>query len=329
MPSLKNQQPDIKCPFCAAEQTNFCYSTADIQEKSWDLYYCSHCRFYFLQPFPTQEDLASAYDTSYYGEGKEKFGFPLIEHTLDYFRSGRARMLKKSLHKNVQAEVLDIGCGNGKFLNYLHQLGFEHLHGIELAGNSAKRAAQYPFIKLHIGDVDTVDFSSNRVDAITLFHVFEHVTNPLTALNKIDSWLKPEGFLMISFPNINSRQARLFKGNWLHLDPPRHLNFIKPNDFIDLLSTKNYTLVKTAYFSAEQNPYGYVQSMLNTFSKKREILFESFKKNKPYLKDVSMITLWLHRIFFVFFMPIFILIDVIDSGFKKSGTVTFVFKKNN
>ncbi len=325
----QKQIDDILCPFCGETHTRFCYDTIDTQQKKWDLYFCPQCRFYFLYPFPKDEDLRQAYDTSYYGEGKEKFAFPLIEKTLDYFRSGRARILKKYLNANVQSEILDIGCGNGKFLNYLYKLGFKQLHGIELAGNSAKRASQFPFIQLHLGNMDTVDFPNDVMDSITLFHVFEHLANPIKALDKIDKWLKPEGVLMMSFPNIDSLQARWFKGNWLHLDPPRHLNFIEPKDFVEMLQNKNYTLLKTIYLSAEQNPYGYVQSILNSISYKREILFESFKHNKSYISNVPAITLWLHRLFFIIAMPFFLLVDVIESWFKQSGTVTFVFKKNN
>jgi len=315
------------CPFCHSEQTHFEWDTIDLQGNKWNLYKCNSCNFYFLNPFPTDSQLNEAYDISYYGEGDKKFSFPLVEKVLDHFRSGRARSIKKLLNENIHASVLDIGCGNGRFLNYLHNLRFTNLFGIELPGNSANRAASYKYLKIFIGEIDHANFERESMNAITMFHVLEHMKNPLEIIPKVHSWLKLQGIFMVSFPNIASRQAQKFKGNWLHLDPPRHLNFIAPKDFILHMQQTGFELISEHYFSAEQNPFGYVQSDLNRHAPKREILFESLKGNKKYLQDVSKRTLWLHRLYFALTMPYYFCLDVVESWQKKSGTVTFVFKK--
>jgi hypothetical protein len=75
-------------------------------------------------------------------------------------------------------------------------------------------------------------------------------------LHIIENILKPGGVLVMSFPNMNSHQARWFKGDWLHLDPPRHLFYFKPIDFIGLMQKKGFELVHEQHISLEQNPYG-------------------------------------------------------------------------
>lgn len=319
---------NITCPFCHNHHSVFQWETTDLKNQTWALYRCLACHFYFLYPFPTSKQLEEAYAQDYYGEGEKKFSFPLVESVLDFFRSGRARELKKQLNKNTHASILDIGCGNGRFLFYLQKLGFKNLYGVELPGNSAERATKLPSLNIKIGEIEQTDYQAESFDAITLFHVLEHMKNPILILQKINTWLKKEGILMVSFPNIASNQAQQYKGIWLHLDPPRHLNFIAPNDFVSHMNGLGFELVKSSYFSLEQNPFGYVQSFLNKKTKKREILFESLKGNKNYLKDVPGTTIFFHRLYFVFSTPYYILLDFIESWQKKSGTVTFVFKKN-
>lgn len=317
----------VNCPFCQSNQTTFIFSTYDLLQQTWSVYKCQQCRYYFLDPSPTAEQLEQSYQQEYYGKGNKKFSFPLLENFINIHRKHRANLLFKSINKKVQASILDIGCGNGQFLTYLYEKGIRNLYGIELPGNSAQRAAQKPFIKLHVGDVYSVQFDEKMFDAITLFHVFEHLSKPDETLSLIVQWLKDDGFLVVSFPNITSRQARWSKGHWLHLDPPRHLNFIEPNDFILKMQTLGFRLLKTKYMSLEQNPFGYIQSILNKWSSKRELLFEAFKGNKSYTQSASNV-LWLHFLFFAISLPFFVLLDIIDSMNQQSGTVLFIFKKD-
>ena len=311
------------CVYCKSKNTKNLFSTKDIFDSYYDIYYCHVCKAHFLSPLPDEEKLAQAYDESYYGENKEKFN-PTIEKVLDLFRFRRAKRLTKGLSTS---RILDIGCGNGRFLKYLLNFGEFELFGIELEGNSANRAAQIPEINLKIGKLKINDFPENYFDAISLFHVFEHLTEPRETLGIITQTLKSDGVLTISFPNINSFQSKIFKGKWLHLDPPRHLFFFKPNDFIELMKSQGYKLEQTNYLSLEQNPFGWVQSILNCIFNRREILFESLKGNKEYIKDVSSISLLFQKLFFLFSFPIFMVFDLFESMFNKGATVEFKFKK--
>lgn len=317
---------DLFCPFCNHHNVSYGFKTIDIYRQKWDIYLCNNCKFYFLYPFPDEKTLEKAYSVSYYGEGKKKFSFPLVENVLDYFRSQRARNVAKYL-PDRNAYILDIGCGNGRFLNYLYHFGYTHLYGTELSGKSLQRSQQYNYLKIFEGSIETINFENNFFDAICIFHVLEHTQNPIFTLNKIKKILKPEGYLFISFPNISSKQAQKFKGYWLHLDPPRHLNFISPDDFISFMSNIGFSLVKEKYFSPEQNPFGYIQSNLNKKGLPRDLLFEAFKGNKNYVKQVSTFSLLLQYIYFTITMPYYIFIDAIESKKRISGTVSFIFKK--
>ncbi|PIP53733.1 MAG: hypothetical protein COX07_09105 [Bacteroidetes bacterium CG23_combo_of_CG06-09_8_20_14_all_32_9] len=325
MPENNNEQSI--CGYCKSSESKVLYKTFDIFKNNYTINKCSACNAYFLAPRPTPEQLSKAYASSYYGGNKEKFSSPLIEKILDYFRSGRARRVSRFIKND--AKVLDIGCGNGRFLKYLLKFGSFKLYGTEMEGNSAKRASRIPEITLKTGTLEPDDFPDKFFDAISLFHVFEHLTEPKETLEIINKILKPGGIVVFSFPNIVSFQAQLFKGKWLHLDPPRHLFFFAPKDFIKLMKTFGFTVISKHNISLEQNPFGMVQSLLNLTTKKREVLFESLKGNADYIKEYSKLNMFFQKLFFVVTMPVFALTDVISALFGKSGTIELAFKKND
>lgn len=313
------------CGFCKAENSNVLYPTYDIFGNNYTINKCNDCKAVFLSPQPDKELLKKAYNTDYYGAGETKFKNSFIENIIDSFRSGRAkRALKFAGHKS---KVLDIGCGNGNFLMYLFKFGKCEVYGTEFDENSAKRASLIKEINLKSGEIKSEDYPDEFFDLITMFHVFEHLQEPKLMLDLIYQKLKPGGKLIISIPNIDSWQSKMFKGKWLHLDPPRHLFFFTPFDLAELVKNRGFEIERTIYFSIEQNPFGMVQSLLNKMQKKREVLFELLKGNKTYSDGYSSINIFMQKLFFLISFPVFIISDIFASVFSKSATVEMIFRK--
>lgn len=321
---MKKTDPKNPCGFCKERKSEILYPTYDIYGNSYTLNHCNNCKAVFLAPRPTTEQLSRAYDESYYGEWEEKFD-NFTEKVLHYFRKKRASLVNKYLHG--RGKILDIGCGNGKFLAFVSQKGNYEIYGIEMEGSSAKRAAKIPKIHLKTGTLKPNDFEAESLDAITLLHVFEHLTEPKETLQIISKILKKKGLLVMSFPNIDSFQSKIFKGRWLHLDPPRHLFFFKPLDFAKLMKGCGFQLIEENHFSLEYNPFGLSQSILNCLFKKRDLLYEYLKGNSEYPKEYAKCNLFLQNFFFRLSYPLFICFDFIDSLVKKGATVEFVFIK--
>lgn len=311
------------CSFCGARQSLRLYPTSSISGDNFYLNRCLMCRTVFLNPRPTQQQIDQAYDDAYYGKGEGKFVY-CVEKVLDHFR--RARDVRITNYIKPPAKILDIGCGNGGFLSYLINKGFDG-YGIELPGKAAGRAGKIPGLNLKTGRLTRQDYSENFFDGICMWHVFEHLTEPKETLRIIGKILKPGGYLIMSLPNIDSVQSRLFRGKWLHLDPPKHLFFPGAHDLISEMKELGFKLVKQKYFSLEQNPFGIQQSILNCFLKKREVLFESLKGNNEYIKEYSGFSIMLQRIFYLSTFPVFVLLAGLEAAFKKGGTMEFIFKK--
>ncbi|MCK5664178.1 MAG: methyltransferase domain-containing protein, partial [Thiotrichaceae bacterium] len=69
-------------------------------------------------------------------------------------------------------------------------------------------------LDVRMGGVEVLDPSVEKFDVITLSHVIEHVHQPVEVLKYCYSLLKPDGFLWLETPNIESEGYRLFGANW-------------------------------------------------------------------------------------------------------------------
>lgn len=314
---------DRACGFCAADNSRYLYSTTTIEGDRFSFRNCLVCRAVFLAPRPSPERLADAYSMDYYGAAERKFIAP-IERTIDFFRSSRARRVSRHLPR--AGRVLDIGCGNGGFLKDLADRGFE-AYGIERPGGSADRARRVANIDVRVGTLEDGFFDGERFDAITLWHVFEHLAEPRKTLQLLTDLLEPGGRLYLSLPNVDSLQCQLFKGDWLHHDPPRHLFYLDSATLTREVESLGFERRALSFHSLEQNPFGIVQSLLNRWSKERDVLFESLKGNTELAARHRRSSLLTQKALFIVGYPLFALLATLESLAGRGGTMELVFEK--
>lgn len=138
--------------------------------------------------------------------------------------------------------LLDIGSGTGAFLHYMKQNGWQAtgLEPDEQARDNAK--------KIYNVDAQPVEqlFSlpSASFDAITMWHVLEHVHEVHAYLQQIRTLLKPGGSLLIAVPNYTSPDADHYGPFWAAYDVPRHLYHFSPASMEQLLQQHQLKIIK-------------------------------------------------------------------------------------
>ena len=233
----------------------------------WTLYRCRGCRSAWLDPRPSPESLGMAYASYYTHDASDhpivrRLGLlrTLLHDALNGYMNARYGLRRKqafwpgrwlipllpNLRAAADAEcrhmprppsggglVLDVGCGNGRFLKLAEEMGWL-AEGIDLDPVAVKTARERGFAA-RCGTIDVLHEVSERYDAITLSHVIEHVYDPLSLLRNLYRLLKPGGTLWLETPNLDSLGHARYGSAWRDLDPPRHLVLFNPQSLADLV----------------------------------------------------------------------------------------------
>jgi SAM-dependent methyltransferase len=169
---------------------------------------------------------------------------------------------------------LDFGAGNGAFARAMQAAGFESVGLEPFSLGTPTTAPGLTLLRAPLADAAP---SLGQFDVITMWHVFEHLDNPVEVLRQLASHLTPTGALVISVPNEGSWQRRVFRRSWFHLDPPRHLIHFDLQTLVEVLGRADLQVTANHPFLPEYGTSGWVQSVLNRVLPHRNFLYEVVK----------------------------------------------------
>jgi SAM-dependent methyltransferase len=124
--------------------------------------------------------------------------------------------------------LLDIGCGAGGYLSAMKALGWTVM-GIDPSPQAARIACENYEVPVKVGTLETSGLSDRSIAVVTMVHAIEHVPDPLTHLRECHRVLQDGGRLVLTTPNMAGLMSRLFKEDWMALEPPRHLWLFTPH----------------------------------------------------------------------------------------------------
>jgi len=259
---------------CGADQTRDSFVFKGSAESGPHEYArCTRCGLWRMIDQPDDATLAAAYLGTYYGSGRRKFIGP-VAWLVSLAQCARARFVLKRL-KPDRPRILDIGCGNGGFLAVAASMGAV-CEGTEFSHHSAARAAEAG-LTVHVTGLEALVSRGERYDAITLWHVIEHLRDPEETIRCAAALLGPRGALFVSAPNHDSWQSKVFRERWFHLDPPRHLWGFSPKSLAMMIERHGFAIQFVTTVSMEQNPYGMLQSVLNSLGFPHNRAYETLK----------------------------------------------------
>ena len=224
-----NQMVQVtRCFLCGSRELIHFLSAKDRlspRRESFYLVTCKGCELCLTSPRPEASELMKYYPRSYEPWARKGRGLFSRRIYSFYYRLTRRLSVKKG------QRVLDIGCGNGNFLEYLAAKGAE-TYGCDLAPSSLGLA---PGIRFFQGTLEESHYPSNFFDCVVVWHLLEHVDDPRRTLEEINRILKDDGRFLLSVPNLKGLEPRIFKQASLLLDVPRHLYHFSPEPLEKLL----------------------------------------------------------------------------------------------
>jgi SAM-dependent methyltransferase len=245
--------------------------------------------------------------------------FGRMQRCLQLFRRARVRQLAGLR----PGRALDVGCGDGSFLEALAQLGWE-VYGTELSPSIAATARQRLGERVRTDTMDNAGYPEASFDLITFWHVLEHMDDPRAALNHARRLIRPDGTVIIAVPNIQSLQARVFRQDWLHLDVPRHRWHFDPRTLTQLARRCGFEVEHVRHFSMEYGPLGIVQGVATKFGG-GHVLFTRLLRLSP--RDLARDgKFWLHLLLVPFLIIPSVLIEALAAIAKRGGAIVVVLK---
>jgi 2-polyprenyl-3-methyl-5-hydroxy-6-metoxy-1,4-benzoquinol methylase len=231
-----------QCPVCGGTDFTPLYTAHDstVSHETFSIKACTHCHLGITSPRPDNENLSRYYQSeNYISHSGNSSGL-----TAKMYLTARRYTLqwKRRIVENYcgKGAVLDIGCGTGEFLSVMQQNNWE-VAGIEpsLVGRTK---AESLIGKKVVPNLESITLE--KVNAITLWHVLEHIVDLGQTLESIHRLLEPRGTVFIAVPNYLSADAKYYKEHWAGLDVPRHLwHFTKES--MALLLKQNGFILRT------------------------------------------------------------------------------------
>lgn len=259
---LKYQLESVSCGLCGSadnrvvlHQAKELYNGLDAR---FDVVECTDCGFVFTNPRPTAASIGCFYPDSarYYQPNKKRIlagtGFKpgwrgriqksLLSHYFGYelptlprlcnvlaWPIRRSRLYASHLPRwKPEGRLLDVGCAWGGYLWRMQQLGWE-AYGVELNAQATSFARQeLGLTHVSAGSIENLDYPDGFFDVVHLSMVLEHLHDPLVTLRKVQLLLKDTGQLILSVPDIDGTEARLFKDKAYTLQVPQHLSHFSP-----------------------------------------------------------------------------------------------------
>jgi len=203
--SKDERKERIPCSLCGSSA-----SRVHLRCDGFTFVRCRACSLVYQYPRPVFDDLRRRYGSEYFRyecENEENF-FGLIQRGLrDIAFDALAGDIARP------RAFLDVGCATGMLVAEMQARGW-NASGVDLCRESAEYGEKVRGVSIFAGTLEEARFPEGAFSAVHFSHLIEHVPDPRGFLQEIRRILKPGGYAIVTTPNIDGFQARLFRGRW-------------------------------------------------------------------------------------------------------------------
>jgi 2-polyprenyl-3-methyl-5-hydroxy-6-metoxy-1,4-benzoquinol methylase len=232
------------CPSCHSNKLRPALSAIDytVSREPFEIWQCENCSLRFTQNVPDAASIGPYYKSDDYisHTNTDKGLVNRLYHLVRKQTLTEKYRLILSATRIQQGKLLDIGAGTGAFAGYMKEHGWE-VTGLEPDETARERA--HAVNRVQLLDADHLySLPADSFDAITLWHVLEHVHDLHPYMEQLKKLVKRGGRIFIAVPNHTSYDASVYQGAWAAYDVPRHLYHFSPDAMESLLTSHDLQL---------------------------------------------------------------------------------------
>ncbi|MBU6410627.1 MAG: glycosyltransferase [Verrucomicrobia bacterium] len=217
-------RPMIKvCPVCGNARVYYLFSTADFR-----MVRCEDCGLIFLNPQPSDQELAKIYAANCFPDGREneegrRVALEMRQATVKFYLSQIARYRGPG-----PGRLLEVGCGNGDLLAEAEAAGWD-VTGIDYSAAACERARQrLTRGNVRCGELTGANLAENQFDLCIISDQLQNVRSPVKFLGEIHRLLKPGGTLFVTTLSTDSWPARFLRHKWMEFKAGHLTYFNRP-----------------------------------------------------------------------------------------------------
>jgi 2-polyprenyl-3-methyl-5-hydroxy-6-metoxy-1,4-benzoquinol methylase len=227
-----------QCPVCDSANIAPALTVQDytVSQQKFAVWHCSNCALRFTQQVPPEHAIGPYYKSdTYISHSDTKKGFINSLYHLVRKRTLQAKQNLITTETGIQqGTVLDIGCGTGAFLHTMQTAGWQ-IMGLE-PDDIARAKAKELYNLQPQSPENLFNLPAQYFNAITMWHVLEHVHELHAYIKQLAQIVKPGGKIFVAVPNYTSKDAATYGQYWAAYDVPRHLYHFSPSAMRQLLA---------------------------------------------------------------------------------------------
>ncbi len=192
---------------------------------------CDFCGLVRSDPVASEELLAALYASSRFDYGEE----------VESIQATYGRALRDLEARSTRREaLLEIGCGNGFFLQQARLQGWKRVRGVEPSADALAKAPP-ELDGAIVRDVMRAGlFAAKSFDAVCLFQVLDHISNPVELLDECFDVVRPGGHILALNHNVSAWSARIL-GERSPIVDIEHTYLYSPATMLDIVAKAGFT----------------------------------------------------------------------------------------
>lgn len=218
------------------------YEYGVVPDRRFEYLRCELCGSEWLEPRPTDADLASFYPDDYHAYSDDH---GIVASLLVSMRAVMRGRKYRSMLRDGKGALFDVGAGDSRHFRELARYADFEFAGVEIQPDVAARGREAGY-DITTGTLEAMDVTphANRYDIVSMNHVIEHVVDPREVMRRTHGMLRPGGWVIGQLPTNAGWESTVFGSTWAGYHYPRHTQVFSRRGLRRLLERVGFEDVK-------------------------------------------------------------------------------------